>query len=208
MLRAFLVSAAIIALFGIGVPLVRGLGFLNPLLLSAYLLLGVIIVAPVAASAFSGNQPVAGPEALRKVGLAAGFAWGLSLAVVAAGLITVNLASRYPRALVPNARFLTAAILCGAVATVFAALFSALVARRYSAEAARNAVRLIFLGLVIFAVALSRFGGPEWMRNVFRWSTTSHLRTLLTAAAAVLAILDVVLAMALGRVLSRAAPAK
>ena len=199
MLQALLVSVTIIVLFGIVVPLVRGLDFLNPLLLSAYMMLGVVIVAPAAASAFSGSEKIEPRAALRKLGAVTGFAWGLALATVAAGLITVNVASHYHRVLLPNGSFLAAGVLSSATATVFTALLAAIVARRYSVDVARNAVRLIFLGLVIFGFALSRFGGPDWVRNLFRWTTTAHMRALCTAMAAVLAIADVGLAVLLAR---------
>ena len=208
MRQAILVSGTIIILFGVVVPLVRGLDFLNPLLLSAYLLLAVVIVAPAAATAFAGNEALDPREAVGKLALVSGFAWGLALATVAAGLITVNVASHYNRMLLPNLPFLAAAVLSSAAATVFTALVAAIVARRYSAEIARNAVRLMFLGLMIFIFALSRFGGPEWVRDLFRWTTTAHMRQLCTVAAAVLAAADVGLAVLLRRFIGSAAPGR
>ncbi len=168
---------------------------MDPLILTGYLLLSVVIVVPVAASTFAGVESLSGGAALRRLAVVASYAWGLGVVVLASGLITVNLEIHYRRILLPGTRFLIAGLTCGAAATVFAGLISAMVTRRYSAAAARNMVRLVFLALVVFIAALVRFGGPEWPLTVYRWSTAAHLSTLCMVAAAVLAAADGLLAI-------------
>jgi hypothetical protein len=199
MLRSALVSAGIIVLFGVVLPLSKGVDYLDPLILAGCLGLSVVIVAPAAASTFSGAEPLDGRAALRRLGIVWLYAWAMGIAVLIAGLITVNVAARYRGALLPRASFIAAALAWSATATLFFGLVSAMVARRYSAGAARNAVRLVFLGLILFLFAMARFNGPQWLQTMHAWCTAPHLRKLFAFAAAGLALADGLLAAVLLR---------
>lgn len=199
MLRTALISAAVIVLFGVLVPLRKGLDFLDPLILCGCLMLSLVMVGPAAASAFSGTPPVQGRAALRRLAIVAVYAWAIGVAVLVAGLITVNLRSPYRKAFIPETWFLITAMLFSAAATVLIGVLSALVARRYTASTARNALRLAFLGLVLFVFAIARFGGPDWPRTLHAWCTPAHLRRFFAIAAAVLAVADAALTAVLAR---------
>jgi hypothetical protein len=199
MWRAVLISAAIIALFGVGLPLTKGLNFLDPLILTGCLALSLVIVGPAAASTFSDPERAERPGALRRLGVVVLYAWAMGLAVLAAGLATVNLTSHYRRVLAPGGAFVASAAACSATATIFVGIVSALTARRYSAGAARNALRFIFLGLVLFAFAMIRFAGPEWLQNLHAWCTIAHLRRFFAFAAIGFGIIDAALVSVLVR---------
>ncbi|HZU24382.1 MAG TPA: hypothetical protein VFA04_02615 [Bryobacteraceae bacterium] len=199
MWRAALISVAIIVLFGIVLPLSKGINFLDPLILSGCLVLSLVIVGPAAASSFSGPQPTDGPAALRRLGVVVLYAWALGDAVLAAGVMTVNLSGHYRHMFMLSGSFLLAALACSAAATIFIGIVSALTARRYSATAARNALRFVFLGIVLFLFAMARFSGPEWLQNMHAWCTVPHLRKFFAFAAIGLAIADAPLAAVLLR---------
>jgi len=199
MSRAALISAIIIVLFGILVPLRKGADFLDPIILSGCLVLSLVIVAPAAASTFSGGEPAEGRPALRRLAIVVVYAWGMGVAVLAAGVVTINLHGAHHQPLAPRPGFVLAALAWSAAATAFVGAASALVSRRYSASAARNALRLVFLGLVLFLVVMSRFGGPNWLTSVHAWCTAAHLRMLFAITTVVLAGADALLGFVLVR---------
>ena len=197
MARTAIIALAIIIVFGILTPLIKGPDLLNPLLLTAYMILSLVIVGPGAAGVFAGEEAAEGAAGLRRLGLVALYAWALGAIVLAAGLITIR--ARAHRPLLPRTSFLIAELVCGAAATAFVGLVAGLIARRYSANAARTAQRFVFLGLVIFLFALARFGGPEWVRAIYGWATERRLTNIFVICAVALAVADVPLAAALAR---------
>ena len=73
-LRAVILHLVLIAIFGVFLPLREGLGFLEPIMITAYACLGVLFAAPAAAKAFSKGRPQSMSEAAVRVALHRGLA--------------------------------------------------------------------------------------------------------------------------------------
>ena len=93
-LRAVILHLVLIAIFGVFLPLRKGLGFLEPIMITAYACLGVLFAAPAAAaSAFSKGRPQTMQEAGVRAAKAVGYGEGLALVMLIAGVVTVSVAS-------------------------------------------------------------------------------------------------------------------
>src|SRR5579863_1798501 len=83
----------VLLLFGMAVPAAKGLGFFDPVLLSAYACLGIVFAGPAAAQAFE-TRPASLAVAMRWIVKSALFGEGIALAMVASGLTTVYVTNR------------------------------------------------------------------------------------------------------------------
>ena len=146
-LRVFLLHLALIAIFGVLLPLRKGISFLDPVMISAYACLGVLFAAPAAAVAFSKGRPQTMREAFSRTAKAVGYGEGLAAIMLAAGVATVSLSRR--RLLVPELDVLGEAGLLGLSGSIALALLAGWMTLRFSAGAARYGMRAIFLGLLL-----------------------------------------------------------
>ena len=90
----------LVVVFGVLLPLRKGLGFLEPIMITAYACLGVLFAAPAAAKAFAKSRPQSMREAGARAAKAVGYGEGLALVMLIAGGATVSVAQR--RVLVPE----------------------------------------------------------------------------------------------------------
>jgi hypothetical protein len=149
-LRAVILHLVLIAIFGVFLPLRKGLGFLEPIMITAYACLGVLFAAPAAAKAFSVSRPQTMREAGMRAAKAVGYGEGLALVMLIAGLVTVSVA--HGRALFPELDVLGEGAALGLAASVALALFSGWMTLRFSGAAARMGMRVIFIGLLVLFV--------------------------------------------------------
>jgi len=136
----------VILAFGVALPLAKGLGFLDPLLLSAYACLGIVFAGPAAAKAFE-NHPASAIQAIGWVLKAVLFGEAVALAMLACGIGTVYLRNRavfFP----PDLESLAYAALLGLAASLALASLSAWTVLQFSAGAARMLMRVVFLALL------------------------------------------------------------
>ena len=163
-LRTVILHLVLIAIFGVFLPLRKGVGFLEPIMITAYACLGVLFAAPAAASAFSKGRPQTMREAGVRAAKAVGYGEGLALVMLIAGVVSVSVAQG--RALYPELDVLGEGVLLGLAASTALALFSGWMTLRFSAAWARVGMRLVFMGLLIlFVLQGSRL--PEiWLRGV------------------------------------------
>jgi hypothetical protein len=149
-LRAVILHLVLIAIFGIFLPLRKGLGFLEPIMITAYACLGVLFAAPAAASAFSKGRPQTMGEAGVRAAKAVGYGEGLAVVMLIAGVVSVSIAQG--RALYPELDVLGEGAALGLTASIALALFSGWMTLRFSAPAARMGLRVIFIGLLVLFV--------------------------------------------------------
>jgi hypothetical protein len=149
-LGAVILHLVLIAIFGIFLPLRKGLGFLEPIMITAYACLGVLFAAPAAAKAFSKGRP----QTMREVGVraakAVGYGEGLALVMLLVGVVSVSVANGKP--LYPELDVLGEGAALGLAASTALALFSGWMTLRFSAASARVGMRLVFMGLLILLV--------------------------------------------------------
>ena len=166
-----------VAAFGIAVPAMKGLGFLDPVLLSAYACLGVIFSGPAAAQAFE-KRPESLRQAMRWIAKAVFFAEAVAIAMLVLGIGTVyamHRAAFFP----PDLESLGFAVLLGAAGSLAVAELAAWIALAFSAGAARMTMRLVFLGLLALFYLRGR-----WLPSVIELGALYSI-----GAAAVLALL-------------------
>jgi hypothetical protein len=149
-LRTVLLHLVLIAIFGVFLPIRKGLGFLEPIMTMAYACLGVLFAAPAAASAFSKGRPQTMREAGVRVAKAVGYGEGLALVMLIAGVISVSVT--HGRALYPELDALGLGAALGLAASTALALFAGWMTLRFSGAAARMGLRVIFIGLLMLFV--------------------------------------------------------
>lgn len=149
-MRTVILHLVLIAIFGVFLPLRKGLGFLEPIMITAYACLGVLFAAPAAAKAFSVSRPQTMREAGMRAAKAVGYGEGLALVMLIAGVVSVSVANG--RALFPELDVLGLGAALGLAASTALALFSGWMTLRFSAAWARVGMRLVFMGLLILFV--------------------------------------------------------
>jgi hypothetical protein len=153
-IRVILIHLAIIALFGVWWPHMRGVEFFDPVFLSAYACLGVVFAGPAAAQGLA-DRPKSMREALVKVGLAAFYGELMAILILFAGFCTVISAQKVSIGL--DVIGLIWAGLLGLSGTIAVSAVAGWIAMRFSPNAARTAMRVIFLGLLCLFFFKSRW---------------------------------------------------
>jgi hypothetical protein len=149
-LQSVILHLVLIAIFGVFLPLRKGLGFLEPIMITAYTCIGVLFAAPAAASAFSKSRPQTMVEAGVRAAKAVAYGEGLALVMLIAGVVSLSFANG--RALYPELDVLGLGAALGLAASIALALFSGWMTLRFSAAAARMGMRAIFVGLLVLFV--------------------------------------------------------
>jgi hypothetical protein len=167
-IRNGLTYAVVILVFGVAVPVGKGIGFFDPVLLAAYACLGILFSGPAAAQAFE-QQPASTAQALHWILKAALFGELLAVATLGCGVGTVYLTARsyvFP----PDLELLAYALGLGLAGSLALAALAGWATIRLSPGAARMALRLVYLALL----ALFYFKG-RWLPNVVETATVFSL---------------------------------
>ena len=143
-----LLHVALVAVFGILLPYHRGIGFLDPVMVSAYACMGLIFSAPAAVDAFAKSRPQSMKEAFRRVGITVGYGEGLALLMLELGTITINFGRR-GRVRFPELDILAESGLFGIAATTTMALFAGWLTLRFSGRTARLGTRFVLFALLL-----------------------------------------------------------
>lgn len=189
MTRTLLTVVVLIALFGIGVPWFKRYDFLDPVMLAAYFCLPLVLVAPVAASAFTGSAESTSATVIAALRVTL-FGWGLGMAIVTAGLITVNAMNWHGHVLMPGASFLASCAFFSAGAALASVIAAGLLAHLSSARVATTVLRLVFFAILIALVLLVRGALPELSAALCSHTTSSDLARIALYAGIVLAATD------------------
>jgi hypothetical protein len=176
--RIIAIHLALVAMFGVFLPWTKGLDFLDPVMTTAYVSLGVLFAAPAAAQAFAEGGAPSLKQILARIFVAAVYGEAMAVAMLVAGVATVSVTHR--RLLLPVLDTLASGGALGLSASLALASVAGWVTLRYSAAAARTAMRLIFLALLAAFFLRSR-----WLPDV---AGTGALISLAVSAAALIAL--------------------
>ena len=157
-------SVGMLVAFGIFIPRRWGIDFLDLRLILAYAFIPMLFVAPAVTSAMGEGKPARAStiELFSSVGAIVLYGWCVGLAVMALGLITVNMVYRPAETLLPASGVLPAYALFSLAAVSFVAALGAYVAVLFTPRAALNALRLGFLGLLGFCYLGVRWLPTSW----------------------------------------------
>ncbi len=154
-LRVILIHLAIIGVFGILLPWMRGIDFLDPVMTAAYACLGVLFSAPAVAQGFALDRPSSMMDAVIRITLAVAYGEAMAIAILLAGFGTVYAANRF--AFAPELLTLGEACVLGLAASLALASTAAWITLRFSSAVARNSLRVMFLLLLYVFFLKSRW---------------------------------------------------
>jgi hypothetical protein len=190
MARQALTLLIVLLIFGVLVPWYKGFTLLQPLIVMAYAMMALLFVAPAASELWSAvAEPVSTGSVLTRIFSIIGYGWGFAMAMLAAAMVTLNLAYRSQRVLSPPWPFLASAVLISLTASGAVAVLCALLARRFSAATAKAMVRAVFL-LTLFGLAFgSRLLPDSWQIFLDDHSTRRAITRLAWQGSAVCSVL-------------------
>lgn len=189
MAKQAVIILTVVLVFGVLVPWFRGWMFLDSATVVVYACLSLLFVAPTAAEVFGTPETMPAPaEILPKAGAILAYGWGVSLLILASGLITVNLAHWEGRIITPPLAMLGSALLLGLTASTATIAASALLAFYLGRSQTKTLLRIVFLLLLL----AWRFTGD---RNL----TESGIEVLNLIASAVCAVAAAILLSVLVR---------
>lgn len=148
-LRSVLLHLALLAAFGVWIPQLKGLDFLDSQVLGAYVCLGLIFAAPAAAQAFPPGYSTSFQQARARIFAAVLYGEIVALLLTGAGIVTVYYTHR--GGFVPQPEWVTLGrcAMFGLGASAMLASLAALVTVKFSKGAAMICLRLAFFGLLI-----------------------------------------------------------
>jgi hypothetical protein len=148
-LRSILPHLALLAAFGIMTPELKGVDFLDPQILGAYVCLGMLFAAPATSQAFPEGMPTSFKQATARI--FAGVLYGEVVAFVltGAGIATVYVTHRGRFVPQPDWETLWRCALFGLAASAMLASLAALVTVRFSRRVGLICLRVMFFGLLV-----------------------------------------------------------
>ena len=148
-LRSILLHLALLGAFGMWIPRLKGVDFLDSQILGAYACLGLLFAAPATAQAFP--QGMASSFQQAKARIFAGVLYGeiVTLALAGAGIATVYLTHRGGFVPQPDWATLLRCAMFGLGASAMLASLAALITVRFSRSMAMIFLRLAFFGLLV-----------------------------------------------------------
>jgi hypothetical protein len=154
--RVLWIHIAIVAVFGVALPWMRGIDFLDPVMLAAYACLGILFAAPAAAQACAAEPPISFKAAISLIAVAVAYGETMAGTTLSAALLTVYFTTPHVLFALDLEALGKAGVLGIAASTALATL-AAWVTLTFSATVARIAMRVIFLGLLWLFFSYSRW---------------------------------------------------
>jgi hypothetical protein len=177
--RGLLIHLLVIGTFGIFLPWMRGIDFLDPVMIAAYACLGILFAAPAAAQAFAAGRPASMGDVLARIAVAVLYGELMVIAILMAAFATVYLTHPY-LPIAPDLPGLAKANGFGVAASIAMAGVAGWIALRFSAVAARSMMRVVFLALLLLFFFYSR-----WLPDVMGIGAAA---ALMVAAAALIGL--------------------
>jgi len=157
MAKQAVVILAVVAGFGILVPLYKGFGFLDPRIIAAYACLALLFVAPASAELAAKHGKSASRAAiLARIGLIVAWGWGITVLILATAIVTLNLSAGRGGVVGVRWGFLAAVLTFSLSASIAIAILGAVLARRFSATGVKNILRTAFLAILLLLIFGSR----------------------------------------------------
>ena len=158
--RSPILSVGMLFAFGIIIPRRWGFDFLDLRLILAYAFIPMLFVAPAVTSAMRVGMPAreSTSELFANIAAIVFYGWFIGLAVMALGLITVNVAYHPPEILLPAPGVLPAYVIFSFAAVAFVAALGAYIALLFTPAAALNTLRIGFIALLLIC-----YVGVSWM---------------------------------------------
>jgi hypothetical protein len=150
----FLTHVAVVALFGVLLPWLRGVQFMDPALPTIYACLGPFFAAPAAIQLIRQQEGLE-VHALAKVLAASLYGEVVTLVILILGFATVLLGYRRAYLFLPDPIFLLEAILLGVGVTLALTSFGAWAAIQFSPGLAMTILRGVFVLLFAFFILRS-----------------------------------------------------
>jgi hypothetical protein len=193
MARQALVVLTVVIVFGILVPIYKGFAFLDSRIIAAYACLALLFVAP--ASAELGAAP---GKILGKIAIIVAWGWGITVLILGAALVTLNLVNHRGGFAVPPLEFLAAVLTFSLSASIAIAMLGAVLARRFSAAGVKNILRTAFLILLLTLAFGSRVLPESVTLAIFdRFNTRRALTHLAWEAAVAFIVMAAAFSLAL-----------
>jgi hypothetical protein len=145
--RSVIVHLVVVAVFGVALPYLRGIQFLDSVMLAAYACLGILFAAPAAAEAFGVDNPLTLGEAMARVLTAVLYGEAMTAAILLAGFATVYSTAKH-FIFAPDLETLGKAALLGIAVSFALATIAGWITLRFSPNAARAVLRVLLLGLL------------------------------------------------------------
>jgi len=184
MAKQALIILVTVIVFGILVPWYKGFTMLDARMIAAYGCLALLFVAPASAES-SGTG-------LSRIAMVVAFGWGVTVITMITAMITVAVA--YTHGSMPPAPFqaIAAVLTCSLAASTAVAALSALISSRFSPAAAKAAMRLLFL-LLLLAFAFNSRLPDRWQIYLADHTTRRAITELAWQGSAVFAIVALLL---------------
>jgi hypothetical protein len=178
--RQAVVILLVVAAFGVLVPLYKGFGFLDPRIIAAYACLALLFVAPASAELAAAHpKSVPAPALLGRIALIVAWGWGMTVVILVSAIVTLNLMLRGGGLLAPPPGFLAAVLTFSLSASIAIAILGAVLARRFSATAVKNILRIGFLAILLALIFGSRVFPERVQLEVFDHFNTRRAITRL-----------------------------
>jgi hypothetical protein len=163
-LRSILLHLVLLAAFGILIPRMKGLDFLDSQVLCAYVCLGLLFAAPAAAQAFPEGKETPFKSATARILACVLYGEFVTLTLAACGIGIVYLSLRGSYAPPPDWETLAHCALLGLAGSLTMASIAALGAVQFSRNMAMLWLRVAFFGLLVLF-----FYKGRWLPDV-GWS--------------------------------------
>jgi ABC-2 type transport system permease protein len=201
--RGWLSLLIIVGVFGIFMPLQTGRAWVEtPILLIYWAWIPLLMVSSSVADSFAGERERRTLETLLasrlsdrailfgKLGASIGYGWGLTMASLLVGLITINVAHGQGELLLYPASIFLSVVVLSLLASALAAGIGVLVSLR--ASTVQQATQRLSIGLmiVIFAPLLSQVLPIEWRARIGRALQGADWTAIVLIVSVFLTVLD------------------
>jgi hypothetical protein len=187
--RGVILNIVVIGAFGVAIPWRKGLDIFDPFIVFAYSLIPLLYVIPAISDLLGGSSGRDFDGVRAKAVASAVYSWMILLIIYVLSIITINLLYRL-RFLHPPWLLMGSAALFGFAVALLAAAATALVAVLFSPGAARSAMRLCVLGVLLMFVLSGRWMPQSWQVWLARQYTVRGLTRFGLIASAVVLVLS------------------